>query len=469
VKPKQILVLAVILLLLIVGVVIKSLQKPAELATQELTPLDLSFDAGTVGKIQISKSVPASNAQAENAITIIRNKPPEPDGWKIPDFMNARADKEKIERFLKEIHDAKGELRAKDKSLHKDFGIDGESAFRVTLFDNEWRQILGMLIGTKRAGSGNLFVRMDGSDAVYMTDAQLLTEMGIYGDPEKEKPKKEHWAALNLADFDVSKVEKLETHRFQGGKDTLAAGVMREADPADTAKKKWKFLRPEPPFALDAEKVKQFLSSINAWRASKAMDPKAKDYGLDKPQWQLKLGIEAGDEIIITAGGNTDPESKAYYLQTSRSNVVYEYPDYYFKNLDIDDSKFFVDNPLEIDHDKIERLLIVAGKQEMSFNPKAKKWDSLSNYLSELKSFSATRLLLDPSEAKKVQSPSHYRIEIQREGAPAPFILDVGEAISETPKEYAAVKRGAVPFAISEYNYKKLFDNLARLVEPKKA
>ena len=54
-KPKQVLVLAVIFVCLLVGVAVKTFHKSPELATEIYDPLDFSLDAGKVGRIEIGK------------------------------------------------------------------------------------------------------------------------------------------------------------------------------------------------------------------------------------------------------------------------------------------------------------------------------------------------------------------------------------------------------------------------------
>lgn len=462
-KTRHIFILAIVLVLLIAGVVFQQLQKPAELTTEEYAPLDLSFDSAQVAKLQIGKG----SGDTDNPFflfAVIKSDPG--PAWSIPDFSGARADQNKIDQFLKEIREAKGELRANDPSLFSDFAVDKDQAFQVILSDKDWKSLLTFYIGAKRAGASGLFVRQEGSNTVYMTHANLLGLMGFYGDTETEKPAMDYWAALDLVKpEDAGKVERLEITRMNG-REIAAASVAREADPADSTKKRWKYLRADLPFALDAEKVRQFLSSIPNWKASKALDPKAKDYGFAKPHWQMKLGLEGGEEIVLTAGAE-DEESNAVYMQVSREPVVFQLPRYYFQNFDIDDSKFFVDNPLSIEPEKTVKLIVHADANEFSLTPKEKKWDSLVGYLNDLKTLTVTKLLFSSEDQKKVKAQGRHWLEIQMEGA-SPVLLDIGNMISEQTKEYAARKRdGTEPFAIPEFVFKRFFENLDRLAEPK--
>lgn len=460
-KPKQLIFLAIVLTILAGAVFLRGLRKPAEIAQEEFAPIDLSFDWEKVSKIQIGKG-----GGDEKSLTLFTMIKSDKGQWHIPDFGNARTDQEKITRLFDEIRKSKGELRAKDPALFPDFKIGEHDAYRILLFDSDWKSILSLYIGAKLGGDNLIFIRRGDANDVYLSEANLLGELGIYGDPEKEKPTMEYWAATDIVKIETDQVSKIETRRFQQGSEILTTSVVREVEPADPTKKKWRYTRPGTPFVLDAEKIKQFLLTLGSWRATKVLDAKAKDYGFANPSWQMRLRVEGSQELTLTAGAQ-DPETQSYYMQSSLEPVVFLLNWHYFENFDIDDSKFFADNPLSVDPEKTEKLVIQAEAKKMSLEPKAKKTDAVTSYLNDLKSLTVAKLLFDPAEQKKVKTPSRYSIEIQKEGSP-PKTLDVGDIISEQTKQYAVIKRGeSQPFAISEDMFKKLFENLERLSEPK--
>ena len=465
--------------MLVAGVVLKQTQKPEELATEEYVPLDLSFDAAAVQKIDISKPKAATagaGKKEEEYVELVKKN----DIWKVSGLFNARADEDKIEKFLKELREAKGELRAKDKALFPDFGIGDNEAYRIVLTGGANAgeagrlPLLDLRIGTKKADYRSLFVRKEGSDPIYVTDANLFGEMGLYGDPKTESLNQDYWPSTSLVEVDSDKVTKLETRRFKDGEEVLTTSVIKEAFGARSSssgegpgtegvQKKWKYTREDRPFAIDAEKIKNHLDSLKTWRAQKVLNPKEKDYGLAKPAWRMNILMEDGKEIAVSAGG-ADEDTKAYDMQVSGEPVVFQLTYYYFENMDVDDSRFFVDNPLGVDPDKTTKLVIRAHKKPMEFNPKQKPREALTQYLNDLKNFRVEKLLF---EGAKIKSPAPYSLEVQTEGA-QPQVLDFGEMVSQELKLYPGVKRGVLqPFAIAESDFKKYFDALDRLAEPK--
>ncbi len=444
-KPKHLLILAVILGLLVLGVVAKQFYKPREIVTEEYAPLDLSFDTGRVARLEIGKG------KGEKLVELSKT-----DGrWRVTGFLNARADQDKTERFLKMVRGVKGELRGKDKSLFTDFGISEEQAYSILLSDDQGVALLKVLLGEKKPTYDSVFLRKADSEMVYYVDGNLFAQMGLFEDPAKEKPKGDYWASLNFADFDVDQVDRLDVIRSVKGKELVAAGIARESD------KQWKYLRPDVPFAPDGEKIRQFLSSLKTWKAKNALDPAGKDFGFSDPDLQVKLGLAGGGEIVLTLG-DVEEATQEHYARVSGEPLIFIIPDFNFKNMNIDDSQFFVDNPLELLPEKTEKVVIRADKKKVSLSPKKKKDNLAAGYLNDLKAFTVARLLFD-GEEKKVQSPARFSLEIQKEGAPLQ-VLDVGEMISAEKKEYAAkMRHSPQAFAISEPIYKQIFDNLDRL------
>lgn len=451
-NSKQLIVLAVILGILILGVVLRQVRKPAELATEEYVPLHLTFDESAVSRIEISKP---KNVKDEEYVKLVKQN----ETWKVESLSNAQADKDKITSFLTAVQEAKGEMRSKDKSLFKDFGIDDDKAVKILLADSSGNSLLTFWMGTKKAGFDSYFVRKDDSGVVYLTETNLLSRIGLYGDAEKDALDNHYWASTTVLELDPEKVERFEIYRFAGTSDVVNASVKR--NPAD---RKWQFTRADIPFEIDPEKVKQYLDSFKGWRAQKVEDPAGGNYGFDKPEWRMNLTVD-GKEVTVTAA-KPETDSKNYPLQVSGEPVIFQLVHYYFENMDVDDSRFFKTNPLDADIDKTEKLIVHADKKEFKLKPKERKWDGLTNYFNDLKNLQATKLLFNPPDQKKVRPSGRYWIEIQEQGKPAQF-LDVGEMIALDQKEYAAILRSKpVPFAVSESHFKNLFENLDRLKAP---
>jgi len=451
-KTKQILTLGVIFLVLIFAVIMKEMKKPAELATQEYVPLEISFDRDNIEAIDISR-VKDVATEEEYFVQIVKKE----GAWKVGTSYDARADENKIKAFLDEIANAKGELRAQSKDVFEDFGITDELSYRVVLLDSAGKDLLKLRIGTVKNRGRSIFVRREGEENVFMTDADIFGKVGIYGKPAEADLGTDFWVDLRLADYDTAKVISLETKTFDEGVETLRTNVVKENG-------QWKHVRDGLPFEIDQAKIVQHLDSIKSWRAQKTLEPDTADLGFDTPAWQMKIGFEGGENIILKAG-NINEDAKAYYIYVSSEPVPFQLTHFYFENLSVDDSRFFKNNPLEIDEASLEKLIVASPSNTYEFAPATKTWQELSDYVKQLASFRAQELILDDAQKKFSKSPSKQYIEIKKTGVDAPIIIDFGKQISEESKEHAVSLRGhdAYPFILKASDIAKFFEGFDKI------
>ncbi|MBI3312697.1 MAG: DUF4340 domain-containing protein [Candidatus Omnitrophica bacterium] len=329
-KFKQIIILSVIFILLLVGVAVRKFQKPVELSAELYAPLNLSFDRDAVTEIELVKGKETS------AVKIIR----ENGMWKIPGLWSAHADFEKVNKFLDEIRQAKGEVRAKDKNLFGDFGITDEEAYRIVLKDQTQNVLLTVLLGQKKPSfESAVFLRLPGLEAVYWVSTDIFALIGIGGDPALGQLKNEFWANVKIAPLAIDQIKQIEIERFFEGKGNVVLSLLR--DSADT-ENPWKFTRENVPGRPDQEKIKGFLSNLKLWKALKVLNPEAQDYGFEKTDWQMKLTSVSGENTMITRGAK-EADTQDYFVKVSTEPVVFKASHYYFETMDRDDKYFLTE------------------------------------------------------------------------------------------------------------------------------
>lgn len=450
-KPRHILILALILAFLSGGILFRKLQHRPELATEQFLPLDMNFDSEQVVKISIIK--PSLGSRKESRIELVKANAV----WRVAGSWNLRADQEKVDSFLREIKKTKGELRSSSQETHQDFKISDKQAYQVILTSGSGKEMLNFFVSTMKPGLGGLFVRKQNSNAVYLTEADYYGQIGLYGDPEEEAPEESYWALRKYAFFDTGVVEKIEIHQY--GKDAHPSVLALEK--ADGV---WRNLEKNFPFSPDSEKVNLYLNVIKNNPADKVLDPKAKDYGFQKPRARIVLMMRSGNPKEFTVGDADTSSSDAFYLQASGENAVFVISKYVFQNIVTDASWFVSDNPLGADNTKLEKITVHADKYEKTFQPLLKKWPTLETYMEGLKEFRVEK----PAGGKP--RFGKFWIAIQKKGEMQPLIVDVADSpvTVDGKKVYPAQKRG-IPyvFSITSELFAKLFDNPSRLDEPK--
>lgn len=323
-KLKHLLILSIILGVLILGVCVKELQTPPELAEDVYASLKLDLDPASITQIEIQKG------PAENPLEILR----ENDGWRIPVLWNARADGKKIQEFLGKVAKLKGELRTGDTTLLEDFGIRDEEAYKIYFKDDQGAVKQMLLAGIKRPGPESVFLRRQDSAEVYLTDTDLFSEIGIYGDPAANEAPADFWADLNLVPFPSADIEGVQIIHVDGDKETTAAHIGR-ASGGD-----WKFANAAVTEPLDPVKVQEYMASLSSWRAQKVLDPAGTNYGLDKPTWKMILQL-AGGKIVTLVRGAEDPVTKDFFIQISGEPVIFLASQYYLEEIDAANDRFF--------------------------------------------------------------------------------------------------------------------------------
>ena len=335
-KPKQIIILGIILAALALGILLKAWVRSAGEGSGAASRSGVAlgdFDPARVERILIGrgfKTVPVELAK-KNGL------------WKIKSLWDAPANSPKVEKLLRQLSAVRGELRATGKDLLKDFGIEDGNAFSVKFLGAGDAVLQDLRIGTKKDGAEGSFIRKAGSADVYIVDVDLAETLGIYTDLGTAKPTGDTWADLSLFRLDPEKVTGIEVDLVQGDKKTMVAGLTRETDAKDPGQSSWKFLRKDISLLPDQDNVVRFIATMNSVRAEKVVDPDEKKYGLEKPVFQL-IVTEDNKKKILSAGPKA-AEGDRYYVKTSAGPILFSLAATYFTDLNVDDIHFVKEVP----------------------------------------------------------------------------------------------------------------------------
>ncbi len=438
-KTKHLIILAVFFLFFIIAIFLRKNHQSLQREDVEYQTLGFAFDPSQIGFIEISKGNKEANKveiQNQNGI------------WALPQISYAKADQEKVTALLKAISKTKGELRSKEKSLFKDFGIEDEQAFEIILKDNSGRQLQDFLVGTQTA-QGKNFLRHKGTAEVYITDHDLILPMGIQGIPETDIPKDTDWTDLRVFEFpEVAKLTEIEIDSKNGNQIIPAVKLQK-----NEGMEKWRFSRANLPFEISNDEVYRFVASMRKIAPSSVSHfEKNKDYGFSNPSLELRIKWGEGEKIFTV--GKLDPESKNYFLKISRMDAVYEISKDQMDLIQIDDSHFFKNNPLDIDIKTLKQVTVHYDKKNHTYS-KADE-PEMKAFVDSLKEFKVTHLLFDEQSLQKLQSLSQAWIHLETENGET-ISVEFGDMLDGNKHEYSAKKNSAVPFAITEALFHDLF------------
>jgi len=335
-KPKQIIVLSIILGILAFGLLLKSWVRSvadnARTGLGERTTF-AEFDPVKLERIQIGRGSqsPVIELLNENGV------------WKVKSLWNAQADPVKVENLIQKLHSAQGELRGSGKKLFEDFGIQDTNALSVKFFGAGDTLLQDLRLGTKQAGENAYFIRKGTSEDVYLVEVNMAELFGIDTALNEATLTSLFWTDLSLFNLDPEKVTKITLYLLKGDGKTMITGLERQADPKDPLKSSWKFLRKDISSSLDPDKILKFIVMMSSLRAEKIVDPGGKGYGLERPFWQLAV-TENGKKTLLNAGSK-DEKAGFFYVKHPEDATIFGLNVSFFDDLNVDDTHFLKDIP----------------------------------------------------------------------------------------------------------------------------
>src|SRR3989338_256023 len=484
-SKRQIFILLGILVVFGVAIFVKKLHKPVEYQTEAGSSLVIQFDENVVDRI-VMKKIKQQDAKVEEAKTEVptekkaevdtktgdaaktekgkeaksatpsaeSEKPKEvveqvelikTDGqWKIPGKWDSKADAERIKRLFKSLSELKGEERGSSEDLYGDFGIKDEQALHVVLYSGS-NEALHLLFGQKKAGFQDFFVRKTGSNSVYLASGSLLSDLGIYGEIKDAELKADSWLDLKLLGLKPESIKKIEIKEKGKGKDWREIGV-------------------NLPFEKDEAKIKDYFARVANLRATGVEDPgglKEKVFGFEAPEVEAKITDMENKTITITVGAAKKESSSDSYLQVSGTPQVYTASRYALETFSVNEATLVKANPLGIDKENLESLVVHTASKEYVLSPKKDSWPKLDEYISKLASFSVSGT--DASIATAVLPDW---IEIKAEGG-EPLKISCETLVKDAKDVLCKNEKKKLSFKISDVTYKDLFEDLTRLEKPK--
>ncbi|MFH0731687.1 MAG: DUF4340 domain-containing protein [Candidatus Omnitrophota bacterium] len=444
-KTKHLIFLGVILITLLAILSAKKIFMKPELAQQEYKGLQITIDPSLIYGIQIKKG------ENENLLTLEKKDAQ----WRLPSKGNMMAQSERIEKFITDLASLQGEMRSNSKNLFSDYKIADNEAFSISILDKDSKPYQVFFIGMEKPGEGSSFLRIGSSEEVYITDKDVYSFLDIYTEPKDATINADTWIDLTVAKFDTEKIESIKIIRRQQDVEIATADLKKELDPERNLKR-WVAVGQEPLFNIDSEKIKNALKAMTEAKAQEAIAlESAEGRGFEKPYLKVVLeGQEKPIEIIL--GNATEKDGKDRYAKT-QDGYAYILRSYAIDKLDIDTSKFFIDNPLKINKDNLKSVSVSAENEVYKLDEALVQKNT--SYIDKLKGFEVEKILFNENYADASKDMLAYSFEIENKDATT-LAIDVVKK-GET---YIARLRGKdAVFSIRKGIFSNIFENLTNL------
>ena len=339
-KKNTILILLIILvLLIIINLVIQQKKVVYDLTGGFVSLLPKDFKTDNIAKVEIYRG-----SKSDEKV-VLKNELGE---WKVASAFSYKANKDKMERFLNDLKGLEGEQRTSTDKVFDEFQISDEKGIHLVLLNKDDKPIVHYVLGKPGPTYSDCFLRYIDKKDVYLASKNLLSHIGVYGEPETKVPENKTWLDLNVLKINREKVVMVIVHKPEGeiilkkefigeekeGEKKNELSLKPEAKEETPKPKEYKWLVTKPekfePDKNKAEQIASSLSNISATDAVQRDNPES--YGLKDPQYYaiLKLNDDTEKKLLF---GIKREDTGDYFFKLSDSKDIYVVRSYTFDNV----------------------------------------------------------------------------------------------------------------------------------------
>jgi len=263
-----------------------------------------------------------------------------PTGWVVASAWGAEADATRIEALVRNLQGLTGEYRSDNGEVLADYGLADNNAVHIRATGSGNEPGFGLEVGRKPERYPGNFVRLPDENRVYVSQKNLLAQLGLYGEPQA--PENRYFLQLQAVKEDRLQVDQVSI--TDGHTLTLVKKfAVEEPDSAGAEpsldRNTWEWeLAGGKKASLAKTKVDAVLNSLVAIRATDVVDPTADlaTYGLDNPSRHAELKLADGGIVSLDFGADreaTEGVPAGTYLKVGDKPTVWVATEYAIKNI----------------------------------------------------------------------------------------------------------------------------------------
>lgn len=336
---KKTLIIFIILTLVFLGLLSIRHMKREALEQQEakevaIAKMSFDFDPMKITECVVATQQERVELKKENGI------------WKITNrFGGINADAMAFIDFMASLKKINTDERIVDETHLKLFGLMPDEAINVQLYQ-EGQKKEDLLLGIKRTQQNINFIRRYDSNKVYAVNEDVLTYLGFGKEEKDPKLNLDRWVDKRVVMFDDNSVNAFQIYE-QG---VLKTSLKKETK--EDKKSFWIFISPYS-YAIDQEKVKNYLKMLTQLRGSGVLEVESLDF--NDQDWYLEMLMKDGSTIKLS---RKITEQGECYLRVGERGYATKVSVYLIENLLKTDGNFFVDNPLNIVESNVSEIKV---------------------------------------------------------------------------------------------------------------
>lgn len=347
-RSKQLLTLAVLLVVLVVAVMLFKRQPTStkladEVGFERILPASLTADA--IQGIDLYQG-----DKKDEAVQLRRQG----DTWVAASYHNAPVQADKVTSLLDSVSGLEGDIRAEKAEVLDAFKLQDAEALHLLLYTDKLDEPKVHLLAGKSSGRTG-FVRRADQHRVYSVNLNLRTEAGLYGDETDKAPEAKPWLNLQLQDIAKDHVTGVELQmperRLQlalkkpaedkkpDGGEAKSEDKPEAAAATPEAKSEWELVEPKVSYPLKQGVVEGLVSTLRTLRGDDVVAPdKTAEYGLDSPSYRAILTVEEKGKdarrVAVAVGKTVSEEDEKHYVRLEQDNSpVYLLPKWSFNQV----------------------------------------------------------------------------------------------------------------------------------------
>ena len=256
----------------------------------------------------------------------------------MPTKYGCKAQKNRIDRLLDTVLEMTGKVRSSDPKHLDSYKITDSQGVHFILKDETDKSLANLIIGKRSEDSDAGFVRFADKEKVYAVDKNLLSTLGVYGDPDTLTMfKDDSFIDLQAVDQDKDKLELIGM--VVNGKEMVIKQIEKEVEVtnADSTKstkpeKIWVLQKGKKEVELDKKEVDKFVRDVTKIRAQKVIDRigntlgdlnKSGKFGFSRPTHYVVFKRPDGPQENVIFGTAYEKD-KGYYMHVQYDGLVYE-------------------------------------------------------------------------------------------------------------------------------------------------
>ena len=405
-KPKQLIILVVVLAVLAGLVYLRQSQDTPESLEEQYTLQTLmpqNLDVAGLSRIEMY-----AGAKPEEKVVLERQA--NGTKWTVVSKFGAPASQEKMDEYLGILKGLKGEFRATASGdALKDYSLDDAGGFHVLGYDAGSDAPALHLVSGKSPTFEKAFARAADSDQVYVIDVSLRREAGIYTVEMGDAPEGTHWLDKTVLELDSEKVKKAElvypdksiafelqkketppaeappdgTAPESAETPAEAAGTPADgaaSDPAPPAEiiEEWNWVVTQggPGTEFHSNAAANLARRLARISATDVVDPEKKaDWKLDPPQYRATVTVEGRESPLVIEAGRPAGDTYAYLrLPDSASDVVYKVSGYDFEQLFQSGGEYFELPGVLVEEKDVNSIQYTLGDRKVALSRDGETW-----------------------------------------------------------------------------------------------